>query len=497
MQADELRTKVAKGTAVNFIGVLAKFLHPIFILAMTRVYGPSIMGVYLVANTVVELSISFTFSGFQAGVLMFASRHVHSDERRDLVYRVMANAFTIAVGLTLLAIGLAFAAAPGFFAAKYPGREGLAEAVQLMALALPFLAVPRIVVSGTKSLMIMKWDVILLGVLRPGLLLAFAVAMYFFEPSVTGLAWAFLLSNMGVTVVALYAFTRHFEVARLLAAFRPLRLHWPLIRFAIPQSLNQTLIYFTSGIAVLMLGSWESSIFVAFFATGAEMVRQVKQARIAFSRAFTPVISRLHAEGRFEELGDQFSMVSRWVVTVNIPILLLILSLKEPLLLLFHETYVWDSSFMYFLAASTFVGGLLGLANNVVSMTGRSDLNLLNSLIVGAVAVALNWLLIPAWGLYGAGVATCLAASTNTLLATLEIWVLYRITLRPRAVAKPLAAGAAGLAAMAVISILFPDGLSGSVLKAVASAGCYVGVLIALGVEAQDRQVFRSMMRRR
>ncbi len=499
MHDDELKTKVAKGTAVNFIGVLAKFLHPIFFLAMTRVYGPGIMGVYLLANSIVELSISFTFSGFQVGVLMFSSRHVHSQEQQGLVYRVMAAAVTIALGLTGLAIVLAFTVAPGLIAAKYAGREGLTQAVQIMALALPFLAIPQIVVAGTKSLMIMKWDVILLGTLRPGLLLAFSVAMFFFDPSVTGLAWAFLASNVAVTAVALWAFTRHFDLRRLLAAYRPLRIHRPLIVFAIPQSLNSTLIFFTSSIAVLLLGAWDEAqvALIAFFATGADLVRQIKQARIAFSRAFMPVISRLHAEGRLDELRDQFSMISRWVITVNIPLLLLVLAVKEPLLLVFHETYVWDSGFMYFLAASTFLGGLLGLANNVVSMTGHSSLNLLNSLVVGGVAFALNWLLIPIWGLYGAGLATAVAASTNILLATLEIWVLYRIALRPRAVLRPILAGAAGVGGFLLVSLLPLDGFMVNVARAVASIGAYGGVLYALGIEAQDREVLRGMFRKK
>ena len=497
MQGDELKTKVARGTAVNFIGVLAKLLNPIFFIAMTRVYGPSVMGVYLLANTVVELSISFTFSGFQVGVLMFSSRHVHSEEERGLVYRVMANAVAIALGLTALAIVLAYTAAPPIFAAKFQ-REGLTEAVQIMALALPFLALPQIIVAGTKSLMIMKWDVILLGGLRPGLLLVFSVVLFFFDPSVTGLAWAFLGSNVVVTAVALWVFTRHFVFSRLLAEFRPLRLHRPLITYAIPQSLNQTLVFFTAGISVLMLGTWEvSKATIAFFATGAEMVRQIKQARIAFSMAFMPVISRLHQERRLDELREQFSMVSRWVITVNIPLLLLVLSVKEPLLLLFHETYVWDSGFLYFLAASTFLGGLLGLSANVVSMTGHSTMNMVNALVVGTTCFVLNWFMIPLWGLHGAALATALAATTNLLLTTTEIWVLYRIVLRPGAVAKPLLAGAAGVVAYVLAAHAPLDGLLLNGLKAVASLGAYLGILFTLGIEAQDREILRNMVSRK
>ncbi len=39
-------------------------------------YGPVVAGVYVIANDLIEMSISFTLSGVQDGLLMFASRHV-------------------------------------------------------------------------------------------------------------------------------------------------------------------------------------------------------------------------------------------------------------------------------------------------------------------------------------------------------------------------------------------------------------------------------------
>ncbi len=57
---------------------------------------------------------------------------------------------------------------------------------------------------------------------------------------------------------------------------------------------------------------------------------------------------------------------------------------------------------MVILALAAFVACAFGLAANIVVMTGHSKWNLYNGLAVAAVSLALNALLIPSWGIYGA-----------------------------------------------------------------------------------------------
>jgi len=488
---------LARGTVVNFLGVIAKLMLPVFYIAITRLYGPAVFGVYLLANTVIELAISFTFSGFQNGVILFTARHAHDPAERPQVYQVLANTILVVLALTGLAIVLAFTAGPSFLEARY-GREGLVEAVQIMALTLPFLAVPRIVVGATRGLMIMRYDLYLLGLATPMALLAVACSLYLVDSSVRGLAWAYFASNAAVSVLAVAVFRRHFSLRELRAAFRPFRFHRPLVIFSIPQGLNMTLVYYMSGISLLFLGAAEiSRTTLAFFGTAAELTRQVRQIRIAFSNSFAPVISRLHQEGRLPELADHYTTLTRWVTILTVPVLLVILSLKEPLLLAFHPTYVWDSDFLYLLGLGAFLGCAFGLSANVIAMTGLAGLNLANSVFMAALAFGFNWLLIPPWGLWGAAAATLITTAVSVGAKSVQIWLLYRIRIRWRRAWKPFLAGASGCAVLGLAQLLPVSAAIRPGLTAALSLGAYVLVLVLLRPDPEDRRLVRGLLRGR
>ncbi|MCP4199208.1 MAG: hypothetical protein GY762_18845 [Proteobacteria bacterium] len=493
MNKSELSVKLAKGTAVNLLGAAAKALYPAFLIIITHLYGPSIVGVFLLSNTITELCISFTFSGFQEGVLLFSSRHFGQSSERKIVYQVLANAVVIIFVLTSLALILTFTVLPAFIEAKYDS-EGLINAVKIMVFSLPFLAIPQIVVAATKSLMIMKYDAILLGGLKPGLLVLAAIAIYFTDRSIEGLAMAYLVSNIAVSLVAVFVYRHYFSFGELVACLRRFKLYRPLLVFSIPQNLNLTLVYFMSGISILMLGaSHISKEMIAFYGTSAEILRHIKQVRIAFSSVFAPVVSRLHNAGQLGELSDHYTTLTRWITTLVFPVIFIVLSFKEQLLIVFHASYVHDSLFMVPLAVSAFLGCAFGLSGNIIAMTGRSTLNLINSLVVGALSFGLNWLLIPRAGLLGAALATVIVTFASVTIKTIQIYLLYRIHLTLRPIYKPYIAGiVAALGFWLLDTIGLNEPIRPFVL-CIGSLSLYGGVWLLLGLEKRDIKVLSQL----
>ncbi len=72
--------KLAQGAATNFLGILAKSLHPLFLVLATRLYGPAAVGVYVLAMTVFELTTGIVSAGWRDAVLLVGGRHA---ERED------------------------------------------------------------------------------------------------------------------------------------------------------------------------------------------------------------------------------------------------------------------------------------------------------------------------------------------------------------------------------------------------------------------------------
>ena len=95
------------------------------------------------------------------------------------------------------------------------------------------------------------------------------------------------------------------------------------------------------------------------------------------------------------------------------------------------------------------VGQLINFATGAVGimliMSGRSDVAMVNAIVVVAVALGLDFWLVPAYGLNGAAVASALSLGLSNMLRLGEVYYLLRLHpfgigfLKPMAAALPAA----------------------------------------------------------
>ena len=491
---------LASGARWNVLGTFAKVLHPLYFLVAARLYGPDILGLYLVAVSILELANSIVVGGVKDGIVMLGGRgdHVRDAAHRASLYEALSTSvLVVALASAVVAVAVGFGG-PQLVDALF-SRDETAEALgdelgailPILAWTLPCMATMELGVAATKSLMRMEYDTIIVGFLRPFSMLVAAVGVWFFSPDLAGILTAYLIAHVLLAILAIWAFTRHFSLRELgRASLRP-TLDRALLSFAVPQSLNLTFNNFITNIDKLMLGYFGvEAALIGFYGIAASVMRNVRHARLAFSGAFSPIIARLHAEGRIAELEESFGVVARWALTIAMPMLLLVLGLRQEVLLLFHGSFTDDATFMVLLAVPPLVSCWIGLAGNIVAMTGHSRWNLLNSLLVGFANAGLNALWIPRHGLWGAALATAVATIAVSLLQLAEARWLVGVRARLGLVRKPLLAGLAGAAVLVLLGALG----DGAWLRSAATLGALVVYAVALrmmGIDPRDRDLLR------
>ena len=87
--------KVAKGAGINILGNIGKLLFPLYWILVTRFFGPDVMGLFMLAFVSLEIIGNVTVSGFNDGVLMFASRALQGKPDEESLYRTLANGFVV------------------------------------------------------------------------------------------------------------------------------------------------------------------------------------------------------------------------------------------------------------------------------------------------------------------------------------------------------------------------------------------------------------------
>lgn len=478
---------LARGALVNLLGMIGKLLIPVFFVVITRLFGPDTVGVFLLAFITIDVATNLTVSGINDGVLMLATRDDVA-AGKDQIYQTLANGFAMSLGLAVLLVAASQTVAPWLLHQFYANAADLIPLVQIMAFALPFRVISIVVIAATKVKLTMKWDALLNGFGRSGLLLVASTIAFLVDESATALAWAYLAAWVAVGVAALFVFPVYYRYQALFREFRRFRISGSLVRFAVPQNLNMAFGRFATDIDAAMLAYFNvPPAQLAFYWMGGQVVRNLRQIKLIFSGAYAPIIVRLHMQGDRDAMNQSFSMVSRWATTLAVPGALIIVFFRSELIWFFHDTFTDDTTFMVLLLTAPLLSCIFGLAANIVVMTGHAKWNLINSLVMAGFNIALNFVLIPRYGIIGAAAATGIASLLVTTMTVVEARVLVGAKLLFDQVYKPLLAGLLAAAGATAWLTLGPDdGLPMRTLGAAASLAAYFVVLISLGVAEED-----------
>lgn len=472
---------------MNALGTAGKALTPLFFILVTRLYGPELAGFYYAGWVVMEVALSLTLSGFYAGIMMFATRSLDDGRTDENVYQVFANGLVATLGVSLVLLVGVQVGALTILPRIFP-RPGYVEALRVLVLSLPFTAVPALVASASKARLTMRWDALLEGLLRPLLLATVVASATLLRLGPRGLIWGHVIAEILRAGVALVVFGHLFSYRRLAAAVTRLRLFRPLFTFALPQNLNMAFSAVMTNVDVMMLAAFDvRPSYVLYYGMGAQIASNVRQARLVFSRAFEPLIARLHGRGDWEGLRTAFSQVSRWSTIYGLPLALAIIVLRHDLIRLFHGSFTGDTTFMVILIVSPMLACSFGTAGSIIVMTGHTGYNLANSMAAASLNGVLNYLLIPRMGINGAALATLLSTTTLTLVQLVEADRLARARIRIRSLALPY------------LAMLVPAGVAvAGLLYGVDQTlpGRLVIVLLCLGIFAATLRGWRFVARR-
>ncbi|MBN2718409.1 MAG: polysaccharide biosynthesis C-terminal domain-containing protein, partial [Deltaproteobacteria bacterium] len=461
-QTASVKSAIAKGAAVNFIGTISKVLGgPVLYILLTRLYGKAPMGIFLVAYNIIEIVSGMAIAGLVDGVMMFTSRYIHNESDKDLLYSYIRRFFILTAGIGFFFALLGIAGAPILNSVYYSEYPALARLLQLMAFIIPLEAITRLAVAIPKSRMNMHDEVIVIGGVAPVMTLGLSVLFWYFDMGVLGIALAFVITY-GVTLfVAMGLLSRTVDIATIFKGRFNRVPTKGILTFAIPQNLNLAFNRFISSMDVIMLaGFGYPPEQVAFYSLGAQIVRNGRQIRLIFSGSYAPIIARYFHEKRTGELNHLFATVNGWIISIALPVLFIMGFFRHDLLKLFSSDFTERPDFMLILLISPFWNCATGLAGNAIVMSGFSKWNLANSLGVGIANFLLNMLLIPTYGLWGAAVATAAAISFISIIQIIEARVLIGIRTPLRTLLPWMATGA-----LLFVPPFFMDGVNDSLVR--------------------------------
>ena len=456
-----------------------------FNLLVARVLDADALGTYALAVAVIQISEVFAIAGLDSGLLRFVSINSSDPLRqREVIGSALKTSLFLSLAVALLLLFFS-----GNIASMLHGSHLLQLTLCCYAAAIPFNVATMLYGHAIQGFRKLQPKIIATQMVSPLLLLLLTLLFRYTAGQKAALFFPFALS-------AAIAFFWIRPYLSKISGVLPLDIvraasDRSMMRYALPFLVVSLLSMMTHWLDVVMLGMLTDTATVGLYHPAARTAGLIRAVLLAFAGIAAPMIASLHTGREGAEIGRIYKMVTRWILGLVVPPVILFMLLPEPVLGVFGTRFTASSNALILLTAASFLQVSFGLSSTVLAMTGYARLSLYNALGALGLQVVLNLLLIPRFGITGAALASLLVFFLLSAVRLSEVFILLKIHPFGYALWKPLAAGlfAAVLLVAARSWLLtlpvFAAFLAGSLL----SVCSYTAMMLLLKLEREEREI--------
>jgi len=488
---------LAKGSALvtvgAFIGQALQFLCQMI---LARVLGPAQFGLYGIGWTLFRLVGPFATLGLAVGVIYSASVADRSDtgRRRDVLLQSLV--------LGVLAGGMvgaaAYISAPRLCADVF-GKGELTAVIRGFALAIPLLTGLTIASASTKLTLSMAYSTITDGFTQPGLnLLLVIIALHFMH-------WQ-LMGAVGATVLS-YALTL------MLALFFVLSLFWPILRsrdkmqsrirgllaFSLPTTIAAAFNNLINRVDRLVIGVFLTAGKVGIYQAASQTSALFDIVPNIFSNVIGVRVAELYSAGELARLEELYRLGAKWSFYLTMPMFLVVCAASVGVMDLLYGVHYQPGAWpLLIMCLGLMADAVVGAAFPILIFSGNQKLagSISTSALISA--IALNYLLVPRFGLIGGAISTALAE--GGMLCGLLLAVRSRVGIWPydRRWIKGISATACAAAGLILLRGWMGWAAELALIpNSIVAGGVFWAVLLLWGLDPEDKKFLWSIRSRR
>lgn len=175
---------------------------------------------------------------------------------------------------------------------------------------------------------------------------------------------------------------------------------WPIMAVSIIYSVFYWVDSFTIG---YFLGAEE----VGFYNAAIPIAILLMFIPELFMQLFLPLINREYGMKNRETIKQLSKQVNKWIFMLNLPVFIIVFTFPGALInLLFGSEYLIAESSLRILSCGVFISSLSVVSQNLLSMSKKSKLLMINVIVATAINIILNFILVPRMGISGAAIGT-------------------------------------------------------------------------------------------
>ncbi len=492
----ELAT-IGKGAGISFAGkLLGGGLQYFYAVFVARILGAESLGILMIGITIINFAGVISRFGLDFGLVRYISLYNGVGDKarvKGVIVKSLEYSFFAGLFIGIVLFFNADAVAVRIFRA--PELGGI---IKLLSVSLPFSALMLNSLFSIQGFKIMKYTVYGQNLFLPVSNLLLAGILLIAGLKIYGVVIAYSLSVFLASLLSIYFLFKVFPAIKHLKAVYETN---ELFRFSLPLLLVVLMNFLIMLTDTLMLGYFRPKNEVGVYNAAVRTALITSLVLVSFNSIFAPVISDLFNKREIRKLEALFKAATKWIYTISFPLFLLMTLLSKEIMSVFGQEFIGGRNAFVILAFAQMVNAGVGSVGFILTMSGRQNLMMYNTLGICLLNIFLNFLLIPPYGILGAAVASCVSVVIINLLMLFEVYVLYKIHPYRLNFLKPTVSGATVFAMLLLAGYLFPG--AGAVQRLLINIPVFITAFIlmirCLGIDDDDRiiiNIFKLKFRR-
>ncbi|WP_348611565.1 flippase [Halobaculum rarum] len=414
-------TLATQGSITFFGNIVGKALGFAFVAIATRLVTPSEYGIFTLGLSILMFVQGFVSLNIYRSVDYFIPQYL-SDSHYGQAKKTLQNVFTIGVvGSALGAVGIFFLREQ---LATLFNEPQIALIIPLFVLLIPLQTAFKILISSFNSLKKMKYRVVIRDFLNPLVRTLGAIVLVSTGAGLFGLVGGYLLGLVAAVACGIAFLIYEADWIRH-AKSNPIS-NRALLSYSLPLVLAGVIYSLVGQIDYFLIGYFLGSAEVGHYRVAYLLAGNLLIVLGSLTPIFKPIVSENKRDTSL--LENRYQLATRWITIFSLPVAItLVLAPELYLSLLFTDTYVVASSTLVALVVGYLLNSAFGPEGMMLEGLGHTRLTLFNTLVLVTVNFGLDILLVPRFGIVGAGIATGSALTIAGFFGVIEIYLLRAI----------------------------------------------------------------------
>lgn len=486
---------LATGTGFSIIGKLTgRALHAVGQIIMAQFLGPVQFGLYAIGWTLFRIISLIAPMGLDQGVIRFASDT--QINQRSQIKSILIQIFKLALISGLLIGIIIFFTAP-WLATTFFQKPDLKIVFRWFAFGIPAISLLKVSSASTLVSQNVKYAIYSEELLQPAANMVLVIIFYWMGLGLIGTLAASVSSFIIALILAYHYIKKLYPGLYDNISKSPIN-NKTLLTFSLPSAMGVTFSILITLNDRIMLGYFRSEfeagiyqailLFSLFFITVLSAIKTI----------FAPMISELYQSGNKRRVHDLFRVSTKWGLYLCIPVILIIVfNAEDVIALIYGKDYLLGVTALVILTLGQLANIGTGPIDYVLIMTGHQNDWVVTTGIMFLFNTVLNLMLIPTYGIIGASLSVAITTVITYFSGLIRTrWVLKFWPYDRRYIKGGIASIAVILFLVMVNTFKTSSLILNLVFVSLSSVGIFGIVLVVLGVDIEDRELFLILRNR-